>query len=143
MKEYLDKFIDLEKQVSQRKGDFFLFALFLREDAQDKWDLVVAAPWIEKNQQKAINYLAAQLQQKFSAEELIKISRIVVIDQANPALKAITRAIKVEHGDVEVQNSNFFGLQISQAYILTARMPDETSLLRHEAGGISPAVQTL
>jgi hypothetical protein len=47
MKEFIDKYIELERSISYEKGDFSLFALFLREDAADIWDLVVAAPWIE------------------------------------------------------------------------------------------------
>jgi hypothetical protein len=44
MKELLGKFVELEQRLSQERGEFSLFALFLREDASDKWDLVVSAP---------------------------------------------------------------------------------------------------
>ena len=59
MKELLDRFIALEQTLTEEEGEFALFALFLREDAEGgisgysgysaKWDLVVAAPWIERD----------------------------------------------------------------------------------------------
>lgn len=33
MKEIIEKFVTIEKELSDEKGDFNLFALFLREDA--------------------------------------------------------------------------------------------------------------
>ena len=45
MKKFIEKIVSLEQTISTEKGDFVFFALFLREDAQDKWDLVVSAPW--------------------------------------------------------------------------------------------------
>jgi len=47
MKELVEKPRKLEAEIAAEKGPFLLFALFLRQDAADRWDLVVAAPWIE------------------------------------------------------------------------------------------------
>jgi len=48
MKQILDKFVSLERDIASEKGEFSLFALFLREDAEDNWDLLASAPWLEK-----------------------------------------------------------------------------------------------
>ena len=40
MKNLLERFIKLEREVSKEMGAFNLFALFLREDEQDLWDIV-------------------------------------------------------------------------------------------------------
>lgn len=121
MKDLVGRFIELERSISQEKGGFNLFALFLREDAQDKWDVVVAAPWIEGDKKKALPYLANKLQKAFSPSELLQFSRIVIIDRDNPALLAISQALQVEHTSAEVKDSNFFGLQIKHAYIITSK----------------------
>jgi hypothetical protein len=52
---------------------------------------------------------------------MLKLSRIVMIEQDNPALEAIQRAIHIEHRAVEIQNSNFFGLEIKLGFIITSR----------------------
>ena len=121
MKELVNKFVELERKLSQEKGDFTLFALFLREDAADKWDLVVAAPWIEADRKDALPYITKQIQAKLKPEELVGLSRVVLIDQTNPALEAVNRAVKAEHTVVDVQNSDFFGLQRKRAYIVTSQ----------------------
>ena len=46
-KQLVKKFVSLERDVSAEKGGFSLFGLFHREEASfDKWDLVIAAPWL-------------------------------------------------------------------------------------------------
>ncbi len=47
----LDKAMD---DIAKRKGEFWLFGLFMRADASGIWDLVVAAPWLESGKLKAV-----------------------------------------------------------------------------------------
>lgn len=123
MKELIDRFVRLERRLAKEKGKFTLFALFLRDDAVDKWDLVVAAPWIESNRGVALRYIASQIQKEFQPDEVARLSRVVIIDNTNPALGAVNRTIQVEHGAADVQNNNFFGLQIKHGYIITSQRP--------------------
>jgi hypothetical protein len=55
--EITDKFTRVESRVARDKGDFVLFALVLREDAPDRWDLVASAPWVGDDKQRAVEYL--------------------------------------------------------------------------------------
>jgi hypothetical protein len=121
MKKLVEKLIEGEMSMSQKKGTFHLFALFLREDSPDKWDLVVAAPWIDKDKEAALKYIAQNIQKSLEKDELLKISRIVMIDEGNPALSALQRAFRTEHSLTEIKNSNFFGLQIKHAFIITSK----------------------
>jgi len=110
--------------MAKEKGPFELFALFLREDAPGKWDLVVAAEWIDKNKEASFKYIAGIVQKTLSKEELLKLSRIVLIDERNPALEALHRAMGIEHSIAEIQDSNFFDMQIKHAYLITSRRRD-------------------
>lgn len=121
MKELLDRFVNLEKILSDEKGDFSLFALFLREDAVDKWDLIVAAPWIEADRKEALPYITTHIQRAFNSDELSRLSRVVLVDQDNPAVLALNQAMRIQHGQNKVRDSNFFGLQIKHAYIITSQ----------------------
>jgi hypothetical protein len=107
--------------VAKEKSAFDLFALFLREDAPNKWDLLVAADWIEKNKASAIKYIAEKVQKSLSKDELLSLSKIVIIEENNPALAAFHSAFHVEHDAVEIKNGNFFGLQINHAYLITSK----------------------
>lgn len=121
MKIFAEKLRAVEREIAADKGPFLLFALFLREDAADYWDVLVSAPWLETDKGAALRYLAPKLQAVASATELEKLSRIVIIGTNQPALAAIQSAFHVEHGFTEVINSNFNGLKIEHAYIITSR----------------------
>lgn len=120
MKELLDRFVDLERRLSE-KGAFALFALFLREDSVDKWDLIVAAPWIDADRKGALSHITKSIQGVFGPEELSTLSRVVLVDLANPAVEAINQAVGIQHGTAEVKDTDFFGLQIKHAYIITSQ----------------------
>lgn len=113
------------------KGRFLLFALFLREYAPNVWDFVVSAPWLKADKMATYRYFATQLQSRLEPQELILLSRIVLIDEDNPALEAIHEAVTVEHSMVEIRHRDFFGLPIEQAYIITSTpdIPVEANLV--------------
>ena len=123
MKQLVERFQKLERSISGAKGDFWLFALFLREDAVDRWDLLVSAPWTQDDPGEALRFLASTLQKEFQPGELEQLSRIVLIDASNPALAAINSAVRVEHDVMDIQDSMFNGLPIKHAFIISSRSP--------------------
>jgi len=56
-------------------------------------------------------------------EDLTQLSRIVFIDPADVSVRALNRAIQVEHGAFEVRDTNSFGLPIKHAFIITSKGP--------------------
>jgi len=118
----IEKLGTLERKMASERGDFVLFALFLREDAEDKWDVVVSAPWF-KDATEGLDLIAKEIRKTVEPPELLSLSRIVVLPSDDPRLEAILKAIQVEHGSVEVVNSVFFGLHIDRAYFVTAKRP--------------------
>jgi hypothetical protein len=121
MKELIDKLRLLEMEISQKQGDFSLFALLLREDAPNRWDLVVSASWFWSDKTKTLDYLVKKLRSRLTSDELLTLSRIVLIEESNPTLHALQQAFQVHHTPIEVQDCTLFGLQIQRAYIFTSR----------------------
>jgi hypothetical protein len=121
MKSVAEKLIATEKEMAEEKGPFVLFGLFLREDSSDLWDLLVSASWISKDKEESLRYIAGKTGKALLPEEVLTLSRIVVIEEDNPALDALIGAIRIEHGVAEIQNSDFFGLQIKHAYLITSK----------------------
>lgn len=122
MKEWVKKLIDSERKISRQKGGFTLFALFLREGAIGKWDLVVAAPWIDDDPRTALYYLTKEVEKALNQEEILDfISRVVLIYQDSPALEIINQEINVEHDYIEKQGINLYDLDIKHAYIITSK----------------------
>ena len=120
MKQIIEKLASLERDIASEKGEFSLFALFLREDADDKWDLLASAPWLEANNRESLEYLVNQLRARLDTQELLSLSMIVLLEKGNPVLEAIHKAIKVRHGIAEVRDSISFGVPIKHAYIITS-----------------------
>lgn len=121
MKELIDKLAAIENETSAKRGKYDLFALFLREDSPNKWDIVVSASWIDNNKEEALKFLAEKVQNSFTRNELLLISRIVIIDKTNPDLPHVQEAVNIEHGSAELKDSNLFGLQIKHAFLITSR----------------------
>ncbi|MBF0370639.1 MAG: hypothetical protein HQL52_14400 [Magnetococcales bacterium] len=112
----------MEREISEEKGNLFLFGLFLRENAPNRWDLLVGADWVEADKDAAMTYLVDHLNACLTMDELILLSKVVLITSDNPGLKAIN-ATQVEHGMIEIAGVVFSGLEIKQAYIITAKRP--------------------
>lgn len=113
-------FVRLEKSISAKRGKFSLFALFEREDLPNRWDLVVSAPWA-LNQSSVSNYLLKQIESTIGNDKLVELSRIVVVPPDQPAVKALNRAMHVEHSSAEITNSDFFGVRIKHGFLITSQ----------------------
>jgi len=132
MKALLEKLQGIERTIYDEKGGFVLFALLLRRDAIDRWDLVAAAHWIDANRKAAIEYLAEKLNGSLSPEEIVRIDRIVALSVDNPAILGLQRdlhaqGLKNGHGiatlgrrDAEVQeirNVDFSNQEIHTGFV--------------------------
>ena len=113
------------RELSTEKGEFDLFGLFLRTEAPDKWDLVVSSPWLEQGKLKALSEFVEKLNVAIGEEQVLSLSRVVTLNADDPALHAVTRAVKVNLDDdpIEMHDSDLFGLPIRHAYILRAKRP--------------------
>jgi|SRR5262245_14836687 len=120
MKQMIEKLASLERDIASEKGEFSLFALFLREDTDDTWDLLASAPRLETDKRESLEYLVNQLRSRLDTQELLSLSRIVLLEKDNPLLETIHKAIKVRHGMVELGDSISFGVPIKHAYIITS-----------------------
>ncbi len=121
MNEVVEKFASLEAEIAEKRGDFYLFALFLREDVPDFWDLMVSAPWVGTDKDEAVNYLIDEIKSRLGPQYLVSLSRIVLVDPNAPPAQELAKAFHVEHGRVEIRDSNLFGLPIRHAFIITSR----------------------
>ena len=52
---------------------------------------------------------------------MLILPRLVILDKDDAALKALHGAVQVEHGLAKVSDSNFFGLAIKHAYLITSQ----------------------
>jgi hypothetical protein len=120
MKKILNKLRELEADLSASRGEFRLFGLFLREDAPAVWDVVASADWIDADRSDAMDTIASEVSARLAMPELLRISRVVLIETNNPGLEDVADEVQVRHGLVELLDRDFFGLVMRRAYVITS-----------------------
>ena len=120
----LKKLRRVMRDISSKRGPFALFGLFLRDDAPDKWDLVVSAAWIEKNKRAALKMVSEKITAVIEREQLLALSRIVPLPRNDPALLNLYKNLRVKKdGSAEIRDSVFNGVHIKHGYILQLQRP--------------------
>ncbi len=121
MKEYINKIISIEKSLSIELGKFNLFALFEREDINDKWDILISMdiPLNKKNEviERIHNEFLKELPNNF----IINISRIVFLETINPIVQNLNNIANVEHGIIEIKDLIINNLKIKNALIISSQ----------------------
>ena len=110
----------LEESISREKGSFNLFALFEREDVSNRWDLVLAAPWAS-DKGETLRYFVVELKERLQPQQLVELSRVVVLNPNDDAVRAINNAFQIEHGRLEIRDSDLFGLPVKHGVIITSK----------------------
>ena len=121
MKKIIEKFISLEKEVADERGNFVLFGLFLREDAPNRWDVVISAPWLGENKKEPLNFIVRKVTSKIEPQELVMLSGIVLLEPSEDFVKSVNSDIRVEHGNAEFVNYVFNGMAMKRAHIVTSK----------------------
>ncbi|MEO6282510.1 MAG: hypothetical protein ABIN80_31030 [Dyadobacter sp.] len=119
MKEIVKKFIHIEEESSREMGDYTFFALFLRENAANRWDIVVASKWINENKSAARSYLAKKVQDALDVTEIVKISHIAILDNELFEVPEFLEDVSVQHGSIRFKDEEFSGQQIERGYVIT------------------------
>ena len=109
------------RDISAKKGDFTLLAKIRRSDAPGTWDLVVSAPWLEAGTLKATSDLVELLSDSVGETSLHEFSRIQTVGADHATVKFMLDNFGVEDGELRVQSSDLFGLQIDEAVVFRAK----------------------
>ncbi len=126
MKEILEKLKSVVQFLEEKNGAIVLFALFLREDSLEKWDVVASASWLSSADKNAYSKVISKIQVALSTEELLQLSRIVILDNTDPVVSFLQEACTLTNGGVKESPKDFsieplsekFGFIIKKAYIL-------------------------
>lgn len=130
MKQLVDKFLNLEKEISQEKGAFSLFTLLLRDESQNKWDIVLSAPWFSKDKTPILKYVVNKLRKKLEQKALMGLSRIILLDYNDPFVLNVNSIIKTEHNITEFRNCQFNNIYVKHAFIITSQKISKTKKAR-------------
>lgn len=120
MNKLAEKVGAVERDIASEKGPLNLFAFFERDDVYDRWDVVVAAPWA-RHDRETLSYIADVIKRHLTPQEMVRLSRIVVLDANEDPVKSLTEEYQVEHGQIRLTDPEDFDLPVRRGYIITAR----------------------
>ena len=126
MTPFIEKLASIEKFLSDNNGSFWLFALLERAESPGKWDLLVAAPWLQEESRKSLDDITEQIGNKLDETELLQLSRIIPLDPDNPVVQDLTLAFGQEHTFSHIENTVINGMAVSRAIIISSRRPEDS-----------------
>jgi hypothetical protein len=103
--------------LQSRGDDLRLFALVLREGSPGRWDVVVSAPWADKNLDEALRYVSSVMMTTLDSNELLLVSRVIILEDRNPVLTALLDA-SASSSAGELRDRDLGGIEARQAFIL-------------------------
>ena len=106
----------VKDRLLQSRGDLRLFALVLREGSAGLWDVVVSAPWADTNLDEALRYVSSVVASTVDPNELLRVSRVVILEEGNPVLSAFLDAAASSSG--ELRDRDLGGIEARQVFIL-------------------------
>jgi hypothetical protein len=102
--------VRLEGEFASKWGDFTLFALLPCDKLPNRWDLVIAASWADRDTAKASRRISEQLQRKLCLSGLLLISRVIVALSNDPDVEYLRRMTRgAEDLPIELGGRELFG----------------------------------
>jgi hypothetical protein len=124
MTEFINKFKAIEREIADERGGIVLFGLFEREDLPGKWDVVISAPWVRENWPEALDYVIGIAHSRLTREEIISVSKYVLLRPSEEFVRELNKIVHVEHGLAELRDLVVNGMAMTRAYVITSRPQD-------------------
>jgi hypothetical protein len=133
-------------KIAARKGDFTLFALFMRADAPfmradapGTWDLVASAPWLEAGNLKVLRELVDLLVKSIGRKALQEFSKVEAVASDDPRVQFILDSVAVEDGVRRIESTDLKALQIESAIVFRAWRPGAKNPPAQELAAAGPS----
>jgi hypothetical protein len=116
MSDIFDNVAKLYNALRASRGEFSLFALFMPMDGDERWDLVLSAPWLGIGLEDYDSVFRA-MKQTLSSGDLSLVSRIVIMRPNDPAILEFLKEPRLTLPFVAL-NISFGGTRIRRAHIM-------------------------
>ncbi len=125
MKKTVEKIKTAIEALEKENSPLTLCALILREVPLEKWDVIVAASWLNPKEMQSYDIVSSQIRSVLDGSELVQFSRIVILDQNDPVISYLQGLQTITNGGfVELNGSDLsekFKFSIKKAYLLRSQ----------------------
>ena len=108
----------LATDVVANRGDILFFALALRDKPMVDWDLLLAAPWAERNDRAIIAYVYEKMTDQLTQEELASIGRVIILDSHHPDIPYFSSLLRSTDEVIELANLEVLGVELDKLVII-------------------------
>ncbi len=109
------------KRAATERGGVDFAALVLRENSPNRWDVVLAAPWLARKDRATLDLFSKELRRSLKMPEFIQISRIVLLDHIDPSREPVPAIVPVADDLGRAAGpGRFLGVEAKDAYFLIA-----------------------
>ncbi len=122
MNTVLNKLKSIIFELEREHGSIYIFALFLRVDPIERWDVVLSAPWLNPDELSSYELITSKIQIALDPSEQVQLARIVILDPSDLNVSFLQNLATVVNGKTdEVPEdllSEKFRFTIKRAYLL-------------------------
>lgn len=119
--ELLKRFPAVVEDIRQERGECTLFGIFHRLGGWNRWDVVVAAPWVKEGRAKAIDYLVPKIRARLRRKDMMLLLAVSPFPDTEPSVRELRQTVEFRGAPVEVRNFTFAGVEIERAYIFALK----------------------
>lgn len=129
-KRFIRNLTATERELSEKHGEFDLFAACFREDTLlDTWDLVVAASWLLPETINSYTTVGDGLRRNMTEEELFDLHALPILDPDDFRIREIQDEYgEIEHGFIDLGRCQLFDMDMERVYIITAKRRGASSI---------------
>lgn len=114
----VEKMHEIELTLSQTKGEISLFLLVEREEAPERWDVIIAASWGPDG----LRDVVAEITKRLTTEELVLVSRVLTFATDEPWVTQFTTLFRVTNSrNTRIVNLRVGSVQIVSGYVIVSR----------------------
>ena len=115
----------LIKDLEKENKPLLICALFLREDSLEKWDMIIAASWLNPRELQSYKIVSSKLQESLTDSELVQFSRVVLLNEDDPVVSYLQSLETIKNGGFKElrgeELSEKFKFTIKRAYLLRSQ----------------------
>jgi len=125
----LNKFCQVERQLSEQKGPFKLFALIELEEVPGQWDVVMSSKELPDRDMETLRFVVNKIYAIVSKKEIVKVSRVILLNVDEPFVTEMEQFLSKIHNPTEIFNCEIDHLKIKQAHIIVSPVKDDSKIL--------------
>lgn len=122
-KRFIKNLTSTEQDLSDKYGDFSLFAACFREDTiMDTWDLVVSAPWLSSDTMDSYALILDGVDRNMEKDEIFDLHALPILTPDDFRILEIHDEYgEFEHGFIDLGRCQLFDMDMERVYIITSK----------------------